>query len=44
MIVKAISLLVKLSLSFSYIWDLIWAPFWKRSMKHCGIMEGFLKQ
>lgn len=37
MIVKAISLLVKLSLSFSYIWDFIWSPIWKRSMKHCGM-------
>lgn len=27
---------VRLSLSFSYIWDRIWAPFWKRSMKYCG--------
>lgn len=27
---------VKISLSFSYIWDRIWAPFWKRCMKHCG--------
>lgn len=27
---------VKLSLSFSYIWDLLWAPIWKKCMKHCG--------
>lgn len=27
---------VKISLLFSYIWDALWAPFWKRSMKHCG--------
>ena len=27
---------VKISLSFSYIWDVLWAPFWKRSMKYCG--------
>lgn len=29
-------ILIKLSLSFSYIWDRLWAPIWKRSMKHCG--------
>ena len=28
--------LQKLSLSFSYIWDRIWAPIWKKNMKHCG--------
>lgn len=28
--------LIKLSLSFSYIWDRLWAPIWKRRMKHCG--------
>lgn len=27
---------VKLSLLLPYIWDMIWAPFWKRCMKHCG--------
>lgn len=27
---------VRLSLSFLYIWDKLWAPFWKRSMKYCG--------
>lgn len=27
---------VKLSLSFSYLWDKLWAPIWKRAMKHCG--------
>lgn len=27
---------VKISLLFSYVWDALWAPFWKRSMKHCG--------
>ena len=27
---------IKLSLSFSYIWDRLWAPIWKRSMKNCG--------
>lgn len=30
------ALLIKLSLSFSYIWDCLWAPIWKRGMKHCG--------
>lgn len=28
--------LVKLSLSFSYLWDRIWCIAWKKSMKHCG--------
>lgn len=28
--------LVRLSLSFPYLWDKIWAPVWKRAMKHCG--------
>ena len=27
---------VALSKSFSYVWDLIWAPIWKRSLKFCG--------
>ena len=27
---------VKLSLSFSYIWDVIWVYAWKKSMKYCG--------
>lgn len=27
---------VKFSLSFSYLWDIIWGPIWKRSMKYCG--------
>lgn len=26
----------KLSLSFSFLWDIIWAPVWKRNMKYCG--------
>lgn len=26
----------ELSLSFSYLWDKLWSPFYKRSMKHCG--------
>lgn len=28
--------LIKIGLSFSYIWDMIWAPIWKRGMMHCG--------
>lgn len=28
--------LYKLSLIPSYIWDAIWSPIWKRSMKYCG--------
>lgn len=27
---------VKLSLSFSYLWDKLWSPFYKLSMKYCG--------
>lgn len=27
---------VKISLSFSWLWDKFWAFFWKRSMKYCG--------
>lgn len=28
--------LVNVSLSFSFLWDKVWAPVWKRSLKHCG--------
>lgn len=28
--------LVKLSLAPAYLWDAMWAPAWKRCMKHCG--------
>lgn len=31
-----ISILIKLSLLPSYLWDMIWAPIYKRAMKHCG--------
>ena len=27
---------VKLSLAIPYLWDMLWSPFWKRGMKHCG--------
>lgn len=27
---------VKLSLAFSYVWDKLWSPFYKKCMKHCG--------
>lgn len=27
---------VRISLAFSYLWDKMWAPVWKRSMKYCG--------
>ena len=30
------SLLQKLSLVPSYLWDAMWAPVWKHCMKHCG--------
>ena len=29
-------LLLKLSLAPFYLWDAMWAPVWKRSMRHCG--------
>lgn len=29
-------ILMKLSLSFSYCWDMIWVSIWKRNMKYCG--------
>lgn len=28
--------LLQIGLSFSYLWDRIWAPIWKRAMKYCG--------
>jgi len=31
-----INILIKLSLLPSYIWDALWAPVYKRAMKHCG--------
>lgn len=31
-----IKLLIKLSLLPSYLWDAIWAPVYKRCMRHCG--------
>ena len=27
---------VRLSLAFSYVWDKLWSPFYKKCMKHCG--------
>lgn len=30
------NILVKLSLVPGYFWDKLWAPVWKRGMKHCG--------
>ena len=27
---------INLGLIFSYLWDKLWTPFYKRSMKHCG--------
>lgn len=36
MLRKFISGGVKLSLSFSYVWDKLWSPLYKRAMKHCG--------
>lgn len=34
--IRFYQLLVKLSLSFSYVWDMMWAPIYKRCMKYCG--------
>lgn len=36
MLNKIIWVGVKISLSFSWLWDKFWAFFWKRSMKYCG--------
>lgn len=30
------NILIKLSLVPSYLWDKLWAPVWKRGMRHCG--------
>lgn len=30
------SIFIKISLSFSYLWDFFWSYFYKRAMKHCG--------
>ena len=30
------SLLVKMSLAPSWLWDRLWSPVWKRAMKYCG--------
>lgn len=29
-------IMILFSLSFSYLWDRMWSPIWKRAMKHCG--------
>lgn len=31
-----IKLLLKISLVPSFLWDKLWAPVWKRGMRHCG--------
>jgi acetyltransferase-like isoleucine patch superfamily enzyme len=33
---KLFSLLIKLSVTPSYLWDMMWAPIYKRMMKYCG--------
>ena len=33
---KIAYILIKLNLSFFYLWDKLWSLFYKRSMKHCG--------
>ena len=33
---KIYGLLAKLSLIPGYLWDMLWAPVWKRAMKSCG--------
>ena len=33
---RFLMLLQKISLVPSYLWDKMWAPVWKRCMKHCG--------
>lgn len=27
---------LKISLAFSFLWDKLWSPFYKKAMKHCG--------
>lgn len=29
-------IIVKTNLTFPYLWDKLWTPFYKKSMKHCG--------
>lgn len=29
-------IIIKCCSSFAYLWDLMWAPIWKKCMKHCG--------
>ena len=31
-----VELMLKCSLFPAYLWDMMWAPVWKRSMRHCG--------
>ena len=31
-----VDILIKMSLLPSYLWDKLWAPIWKRRMRHCG--------
>jgi acetyltransferase-like isoleucine patch superfamily enzyme len=33
---KGYLLLVDFARVYSYLWDKLWAPIWKRAMKHCG--------
>lgn len=33
---KICNLLIKASLAPAYLWDMLWAPVYKRTMKHCG--------
>ncbi len=35
-IMNIFQILQKMSLVPSYLWDKMWAPVWKRCMKHCG--------
>lgn len=33
---RFLKIMLAISHSFSYLWDVIWLPFYKRSMKYCG--------
>ena len=31
-----VDIVLKCSLLPAYLWDMLWAPVWKRAMRHCG--------
>ena len=36
LLMKLIEIFVKISLVPAWLWDWVWAPVWKRGMRHCG--------